>query len=348
MKKPVIISVVTLAASLLLSCGKAEETIPKEGISGIQKREGIPVTVSVAKPREVIKERKYSGNVKGILQKDVYASVPEVVSRLRVSIGSRVRKGQIVAELDTRGYTPQYRQAKAQYEAVLKTTERLRKVQAEGGVSQQQLDQAEAQLAAAEAAWDASRKTMKIEAPISGVVTEINVREGEVAPFGNEAPPILQIARLSQATVTIPVPYAEIHLFKKGQTAYTVLQNDTLRGTVRQVPLAANQRNRMFMVEIDFPNKEQLLRPGLYVQTVVQVQKDTDVSIPLTAVQGSEDAYTVFIARGDKAELRKITPRLFGVTYVTIGEALNPGEQVIVQGVSRVKDGDKIKVTADQ
>jgi RND family efflux transporter MFP subunit len=344
LKQRVVTLLFFISLSLVLGACQEAETKTDASIKELQGKQGIPVRVVLADSGRVADMRSFSGGVQGRLQKDIYPGAPEVIHRLRVQVGSYVKKGQVVATLEQEGVTPQFRQAKAQFETIRKTKERLEAVFAEGGISQQKLDEINAQYDAMAAAYDAARKVLEVEAPLSGVVTNIFAHEGEVAPFGKGAPPLLQVAQISKVLVKVKVPAQDIYLFKKGQRARTIVAGDTLWGSVFQVPLAADIMSRMFVVEIEFKNPAKKLRPGMFARVGVEVGADDGVVLPIEVLQEENNKYFAWVVENGVAHKNEVEAGLFGEERVLVRKGVKAGQQVVAQGMSFLKEGAKIQV----
>jgi len=345
--KPIKFAVVCSAALLLAACGSKKEEVKQETVEQIQEREGIPVVVSKAEIRKLEQVRIFSGALEGHLQKSVYAAQPEEIKEILVQVGDVVAKDQIVAKLDRNGNTATYRQMEAQYKVTKTSVERTRELYKAGGVSKQQLDEAEAGLAALEAQMDAVNKTMDIRSPIAGVVTDVYVRQGNVAVVGRDEHPLLQVADISKMVMNIPVTTNDIHYFKKGKKARVRVGDDVVEGTVTKVPMAASAASRLFNVEITFDNRKKILRPGMFVQAEVTLVSQNAISVETDA----------FVHRGDSLVLFKVVDGVatavgvrkgFGAgRYSAFEGSLVPGDLVVVDGAALLKnDVSKVKIVS--
>jgi RND family efflux transporter MFP subunit len=285
--------------------------------------------------------RKYAGDITGIHQKSIHAQLPEYIKKIHVSVGSRVKKDQLLAELDSRGNTPTYRQAEAAYEISRKSYERLKKIFDEGGISRQQLDEVEAQYKVAKANFDAVSRTTKIMAPFSGVVTDLNARQGDVAPMDK---PLLIVANISSVLFTMNISDQEIHMLRKNMPARITVGTDTIKGKITKIPLAADSRTRSFKVEAFFPNSKSLLKPGMYMEARVPTRQDSALCVPLEAVKFEQEKTYAFRIQDDQAVMTEIETGILSDDMAAVIRGLQPSDRVVVDGITKLGKKTKIKI----
>jgi RND family efflux transporter MFP subunit len=322
--------------SIPFRCGKKED-VSTDTIEDIQKKEGIPVRITEAKVLLIEEIRKYAGDITGIHQKNIHAQLPEYIKKIHVSVGSRVKKDQLLAELDSRGNTPTYRQAEAAYEISRKSYERLKKIFDEGGISRQQLDEVEAQYKVAKANFDAVSRTTKIMAPFSGVVTDLNARQGDVAPMDK---PLLIVANISSVLFTMNISDQEIHMLRKNLPARITVGTDTIKGKITKIPLAADSRTRSFKVEAFFPN----FKPGMYMEARVTTRQDSALCVPLEAVKFEQEKTYAFRIQDDQAVMTEIETGILSDDMAAVIRGLQPSDRVVVDGITKLGKKTKIKI----
>ncbi len=349
MKNFKILSTIALGALItfnLTAC--KDKTNTTETVKQIQLREGVPIEVTQAQLGTFPLIKKYSAEIKGQLQKSVYAALPEYIRNIPIKIGQRVSKGQIIATLDQAGRSPQYRQAKAQYEMIEVTKKRMEDLLETGGISKQELDKINAQYTAAKATYDAAKQNVNIEAPINGVITDIYMREGEVAIAGKDEYPLLQISDISKVIATIKVPANQIYDFKVGLKAKIHINGQTLTGQVVKVPLAANKITRYFNVDVLFANPEMQLRPGMFSQLEIEVREAKGVKIPIDALVMQDDKAFCYLEKNGIAQKYEFKPLLIADHFVVADSAIAQNTHIITSGLSLLKEGVKVKVIANK
>jgi RND family efflux transporter MFP subunit len=319
---------------------KQKETLTKT-LEQIQAENGKPARIVIASTISLTDIRKFSGSIEGIQQTNATAKLSDPIKSIKVSVGSTVQKDQLLAEFFYTGDNTKYQQSEEQVKLLEASTQRLRDVYAKGGLSKQDLDQAETQLRIAKLNQEAARRETLVLAPASGVITEVRFKEGEV-PGVNTT--LFTIARLDQVILKLPVTSQDIGLFKKGATATVNLNGEELKGKVSLVPLAANATTRFFPVEITFNNKGRKLLPGMFVTAEINVRNIDAVAVPNEAIVYKNGLNTVWIVQNGKAVRKIVTPGVSDKDYTQIISGIAPSDTVMLEGMSKMNEGDKVLI----
>lgn len=339
--------IITVSAISLLLVGcdlKKKDDAEKKvaTIEEIQKEKGKPARVVKSATAKLTDVRKFSGTIEGIQQTKAISKMGDPLATINVQIGSTVKKDQVLAEYIFTGDNTSYQQAQEQVALLEKSTERMREVFSKGGLSQQDLDQAEMQLKIAKMNLETARRATKILAPAAGVVTELNFQVGQVPGVGGA---LCTIAKLDKVILKLNITSKDIGFFKKGTTATVNLNGKTLKGKVTLVPLAANPTTRFFPVEVTFDNSKKDLLPGMFVTAEVDARQVEGVIVPSDAVVYRNGMNMVWTVTDDGKAKRKVVQ--VGVQTkedVQILEGLEAGETVMVDGMGRMNDGDKVLI----
>lgn len=194
----------------------------------------------------------------------------------------------------------------------------------------------------------------KVRATQSGRVLLCPVKEGMTVPAGTE---LCRIGRIDRLQVILPVDEIEITQVKIGQKAtitHLGLPELKLTGAVEKIALQAVERGgqSVFQVEIGLSNQEDLLRPGMSVDTEILTNHLTGVlTLPLLAVleeeneQGVAERY-VFLAQDEKAVKTKITTGLSSDSAIEVTGGISEGEPFVAgdyDTILHIKDGSNIR-----
>ena len=341
-------SIITISAlSLLLAgCGDAKKDAKSEKkvstIEEIQKVNGKPARVVKAATVKLTDVRSFSGTIEGSQQTTATAKLGDPIAKVNVRVGSKVRKDQILAEFVFTGDNTAYQQAQANIAMQEKSLNRLKEVQAKGGVSLQDVEQLETQINVSKMQMETARRATLVLAPSSGTITEVKFKVGEVPGVGGA---MFTIANLDKVILKLNVTSSEIGFFKKGAKATIELNGEKLQGEVSLIPLAANPITRFFPVEVTFKNKGQKLLPGMYLTTKIDAREVTGVTVPVEAIVYSNGVNSVWTVDSEGKAKRKIVQ--LGVqtkTDIQIKDGLNEGDVVMVEGQNRMNDGDKVLI----
>ncbi len=276
------------------------------------------------------------------------------VLEIKVALGDRVRRGQVLAVLDS----PDLGQAYDDYEKAADTFELTKKNLARqeeqfklGTASTRDLDQARSDNTQATADYARTRARLKIlgvpttdgkphstvltvQAPVSGSVTTLNVATGNMV--NDPTQPIMTVADLSTVWVTAMVPEKDLAVVARGQDADVSLSaypGKVLHGKVLFVSDVIESDSRRDKLRIAFANPDVALKPNMFASVILRGQKQTRVVLPTSALLMNNDRTTVFVATAPWTfERRIINAQLEEGPTVALDSGVKPGEQVVVKG----------------
>jgi RND family efflux transporter MFP subunit len=239
-----------------------------------------------------------------------------------------------------------YERAKTLFAADSLTKPDFDRAQAKFDSTLATVDQATANLHQAQLALQDADLT----APFSGYVLSRNIELGNLASPGTSA---FTIADTSSVKIGFGVPDYAVRRLRLGQQFSIHLQDDPkeYNGRVTSIAASADEKNRVFAVEVTVPNAKASLKPGMIASlSLTGVHKAPAPSVPLSAVvanPASPGRYAVFLATEQDgkwtAHLREVTLGETHESDVAI-DGVNAGEKVVVVGAAGLKDGDLIQV----
>ena len=334
------------ASMLLVACNQKDEknNEPKKAstIEEIQKEKGKPARVVKAGTSKLTDMRKFSGTIEGINQNSAICKMGDPIAKINVQVGSTVQKDQVIAEYLFTGDNTKYQEAQEQTAVLEKAVERMRELHAKGGISQQDMDSKEMELKVAKMGLETARRATLILAPEAGVITEIKFKVGQTPGQGTA---FATIAKLNQVILKLNVTSRDIGYFKKGASASVTVAGETIKGKVSLIPLAADPSTHFFPVEITFDNKAKKLLPGMYVTAEIEARQVEGIIVPTEAIVYRNGLNAIWTVDSEGKALRKIVK--IGVQTkddVQIVEGLEGNETIIVEGQSKMNDGDKVLI----
>lgn len=332
-----------------------------------------PVQVTQGAIEEVI-------TAQGTLEPKEYVEVGTQVSgqlkKIHVDIGDTVKKGQLLAEIDPRVYEAQMEanaarlkslqaqlhEQQAQAKLAAQNLQRNQRLIAVNAISQQVLQESEAEVAVAKARAGSTTAQIqevasnlagnrtnleftRIHAPMAGTITTMPAREGQTLNANQTAPIILQIANLQVMTVRAKVAEADVTRLQEGMPAYfTTLGNSERRweGTVHQILPAPEVVNDVVLYHalIDVQNDDRQLMAGMTTQVFFLFGKVENVPvIPAEALGQREPAqdnahgkaYRVQVATESGAQERLIHVGLHTRAQAEVTAGLRAGERILLK-----------------
>ena len=212
--------------------------------------------------------------------------------------------------------------------------------------AQSQLAAAKAKLVHDETLFDYSR----ITAPFAGVVTERYANLGTLVQAGTssstQAMPIVRLSQDDLFRLVIPIPESYVRYIRIGDpvNVHVPSLNRTFPGKVARFSVDVRADTRTMHTEVDVPNPERVLMPGLYAEAEVGLdQKDNVPTVPLQAVSHQGNKTTVLVVNRDgEVEERTVELGLQTTTDAEVLSGLSEGEQVVVSDRSGLKPGQKV------
>jgi RND family efflux transporter MFP subunit len=323
------------------------------------------------------------GNMAAFEHATIYARATGYISVRRVDIGSKVRKGDVLAVIAAPDLDQQLAQARAQlvqFEAAVQqaqanadlgrvTNQRTSRLVSQGWSSAQQGDQDRLTFASRTAALAVAKANVvaqqaavsrlaqltsfeQITAPFNGVVTSRLVDVGSlVAADANTGTPLFSIARTDVLRVQIFVPQSAVFGVKDGDRATVTvpeLPNRVFEGKVARNARALAAGSRTLLTEVDVDNKDGVLAPGLYSIIHLQVGRTGPVMrIPSQAVIFNKGGLNAAVVLDGKVELRKLELEADNGADVEVRAGLKPGDRIILSPPANLADGMRVQTTTE-
>ncbi len=317
------------------------------------------VQVTSPKRGEIHRFITLPGTLRANQQVTLHAKVAGYLKSIAVDKGDKVKAGQILAEIEM----PELVAERAKYEAELNIAKvesgRLNTARAKAPdlITPAATDTANARLAMAQAGLalnDSLMRYSKISAPFDGTVTMRYFDAGAFVPAATAssnptAAAIVTIMDYSTVRVRVPVPEIEASRIQVGQPVIVTtesLPGRTVRGTVARQSGALDEATRSLLVEADVPNADGTLRPGMYVQTKIGVEKHTDaLLIPAAALVREKAAGFVFTFADGRAVRVPVKYGFIDGTNAEILEGITETARVIIPGKAALVSGQAVVAT---
>jgi multidrug efflux system membrane fusion protein len=287
--------------------------------------------------------------------------------RRNVGTGDHVGGGAVLAQIRQQDLKNQFdqaeaelRQAEAQHLVAAQDFERAKALYATQSLTKPDFDHAQATDDSTLAAVNQARAALRqaqlayedsdLKAPFSGYILARNIELGDLATPSTVA---FTIEDTHAVKVNFGVPEYALRHLHLGQEFTVHLQNDPkdYQGRVTSISPSADEKNRVFAVEVTVPNQQGPLKPGMIASiSLTGIPKPPVPSVPLSAILSNPvtpDHYAVFVAQEQggnwAAHVREVTLGETQESLVAV-HGVEPGEKVVVVGAAQLKDGDLIEV----
>jgi RND family efflux transporter MFP subunit len=310
------------------------------------------------------------GTLRGYVESPIYARATGYLLHWYADIGTRVKQGQLLAELDTPEIDQELAQALAQRQqtssslALAKSSlERWQQLRQRDAVSQQELDERQStytQDLANLAAADANVKRLqqlesfkRIVAPFTGVVTQRNVDVGDLIDAGSgTSRALFALAQSDPLRVYVQLPQAYAQNATVGQKVVVTqaeLPGQQFNGTITHISGAIDVPTRSLQTEVTLPNPDDKLRPGAYVQVAVPAATHARLTVPGNALlfRAEGPRLAVVDAKGNVSLHKVVIAQDLG-QQLEIESGIASTDHIIINPSDSIADGDHVRVQPQQ
>jgi RND family efflux transporter MFP subunit len=333
-------------------------------------RQDAVLSVAVTTPIQgaAAQEITLPANTQAFIDTPIYARTSGYLRKWYADIGTRVHKGQLLAEIETPELDQQVRQAQSELSTAESnqqiaqiTAERWVKLLAKNAVSKQETDQARSDLNARQSAFSAAEANMqrlqqlqgfeKIYAPFDGVITARNIDIGSLIQAGDSDSPraeLFHIANNDKLRLFVPVPEvytSQVHAGSHVVVTSDAVPNARFTGTIVRDSDSIDLSSRTLNVEVDVVNSDHKLLPGQYAFIHLPIPPAaSSMTLPSGALLFRAEGLQVGVVRNGKVQL---VPVGVGHDYgakVEITSGLGPHDQVILNPPDSLAQGERVNV----
>lgn len=350
-------SLLALACAALLVTGCSRPEAPAPDVR--------PVRAMTLAAGSVGTSAEFSGDVRPRYESRLGFRVGGKISARKVDVGTVVKRGQMLMQLDPQDLRLGQAQAQANlraaqtnYELARADLKRYQDLRSQNFVSQAVLDQKVAAARSAQASVEAARAAAREQAnqtgyadlvsDTDGVVTGIDAEVGQVVQAGT---PVVRVARTDEKEVVIGVPEDQVDALRKVGAVKVRLWADpdrSIRGRIREVAPVADAATRTYTVKVAIPAQDDVRLGMTAVVELVQKNTGTALRAPLPALVQNKGETSVWVIENGAVHLVPVQVAGVDGNDVLLGGGVKPGQTIVTAGVNLLKPGQKVTVlTAD-
>jgi len=217
-----------------------------------------------------------------------------------------------------------------------------------------QVETAEADFESALAEYKATADRLgflKVKSPFNGVVTKRHIDKGALVQSGlteDNAMPIVEVMELEVIRLGVPLPESDVSAVEVGTEASVVfpeLAGETFTVKVSRISRALNSKSKTMEIEIDIPNRNMDIKPGMYAKVNMQISsRDKVLSVPNTALVVYQDDFFVYTVKEGIVNRLSIRRGLQNKDFFEILDAeITSDTQIIIRGKNLVEPGMKVE-----
>jgi RND family efflux transporter MFP subunit len=276
------------------------------------------------------------------VKNNIAPSSPVRIDKIFVEVGDHVSKGQRLVQMDAANLKQTKLQLDNQ-EVEFKRIDELYKV---GGASKSEWDAAKMAYDVKKTAYQNLLENTSLLSPISGVVTARNYDSGDMYSGGN---PVLTVEKITPVKLLINVSEVYFTKVKKGapvDVKLDVYGDEAFEGKISLIYPTIDPTTRTFQVEIQLPNQNQKVRPGMFARASLNFGTEENVVVPDLAIvkqAGAGDRY-VYVYKDGKVTYNKVElGRRMGAEY-ELKSGVPNNSQVVIAGQTRLINGTEVEV----
>ena len=331
---------VALAVALLTACGGKEQ-----GNTATNNQQAAAPVVSVvtATAEDVELNTTFTSNVEPYATNNIVSQTAGRIVSINVEVGSKVRKGQLLAKMDDVNL------AKTRMQYVNDSTElsRLTELYKIGAVSQADYDLAKLSLEITKKTYNNLLENTYLRSPINGVVTARNYDKGDMYSM---AQPIFVVEQIVPVKMLINISesyFTQVHQGMEFDIDVDAYPGEMFKGTVNLIYPTISSTTHTFPVEVVSPNADQRLRPGMFARVTACFGINHSVVVPDMAVvkqQGSGEHFIYVLNADNTVTYTKVElGRRLGSRYEILS-GINEGDIIVTEGQARLKNGMTVSV----
>ena len=305
----------------------------------------VTLKLNPTKIRDII---NLPGVVMPWIELKVLCEVRGKVIHKKVEEGSKVRKGHIIAILDSRDYQNAFQSSKASYDAALSSLNRLKELYNKRLSTRSQLDNATAEVENFKAAMDNAALNLercKVRAPISGIINHLYFERGK---YLNASDPVADIIQINKVKVRVGIPESDVDAVRKLKhfnVKIDALGGKIFKGTTNFLSNTADDYARLYNLDLMLKNKNNEIMPDMFARVEIVKKEVLDgISVPLYSVISRDNEHIVFVEEQGIVGLRHVELGMQEAWKIEVTKGLKQGEHVVVVGQRSINEGQKINV----
>ncbi len=355
MKKGTIYILSAIAVFSMFSCGEKPSGTQSTDVIAADTTETVIHPVKVMPIEKTIIKRTINTTASLVAEEETYLapSIPGKIRTIKAEVDDRVRKGQVLVEMDK----SQLLQTRLQYENLKKDLARMDTLLKFGSVTQQAYDQMRTQMEVTETTLENLQENTVLKAPYNGIITGKYYNDGEIfagAPntqAGKAA--IVSLVKMDVLKVFINLSERYLPLVKEGQLATVkteVYHDEIFTAKVNKIHPTINPATRTFTVELKMSNDDYRLRPGMYSAVTLELGDREALLVPSLAVIKQTGTNTRYIFVHERGKSIRKTVQLgerIDDKLELIPNGIKEGEELIYAGHLNLMDGDAVNVISE-
>jgi len=335
--------------SVLFSCGNSgNETVEKA-----EKAEVKPATlveVVIASSGELNREIETTGTLLANESAGLSSEVGGIIKHIYFQEGSEVQKGELLLELNNQDLLAELKELEVQMNLAEKQYLRSKKLKQAKGISEELLEEREANWKAAKASVEKIKADLaktKIIAPFSGIVGLRNHSAGDFLAAGTEITSVVDIDPL-KVSFSLPEKYLQAFAPTDSIWFHTALSEKLQPARIYAINPSLDANSRTFTLKALFNNQDKIYKPGGFATVFCRLQHFKDaVTVPTQSIVPEKNSKYVFLVQNGKAVQQSIEAGIRIENQIQVIQGVEVGDTIVSSGLLQIQDGSPLQVRMD-
>lgn len=326
------------ASMLIIACGK--QTTTTESQEKVEKVEN--VKTMTLHTQKIERQISISTNLQGYETVNIAPSITGKIEHIYVEVGDKMHKGQDLVRMDQ----TQYKTSKLTMSNLEIEKRRMDALIESGSVSQQSYDQLKLSYDQTKENLEFLEANTYVKAPFNGIISAKNYEDGEL--YAGQ--PIVVITQVDKLKALIAIPETYVPRVKEGMKMIVktdIYPDMEFPAFIEVVYPTIDASSHTFQCKIQIPNPKNLLRPGMYVNTVLGLGTENAIVVPYQSVEklvGANDRYVFLNNEGRAQRVGVLLGQRFGENVEIIAPEIVEGAEYVYVGQHRLVDGVKLNI----
>jgi RND family efflux transporter MFP subunit len=333
-------------------------------LAGIMVYAAAPVELVPVQKKDLSITTTQPASVEAFHTADIGARVTGYVKSVLVDIGSPLKTGQPMVEIDAPELNAavnvlqaELKDREAALAAVQSEQQRVSALAEKGSLTEKAAHEARLRLEQAAAAKNVTEARLleaeqmlayaTIRAPFDGIVSVRSVDPGDLVS-ADSGTVLVKLASASPLRVVTYIPEREAVWLNNGDTAtmsFDAFPGQSFQASITRTAGVLDRKTRRMRAEIDLDNSKGLLFPGMYGQVVIELEKRRNALVlPAGTVRLNDGAPHVYAVENGAVKRLPVTLGTDTGTQIEITSGLTGGEQIVANSIGRLRDGDAVNV----
>jgi len=345
--KWIVLGTLSAVAVFTSSCSSESQS---KNVSDKDSTSTIPVEIAAARSGEISAYYSSTATLEAEQEAMVVAKVRGIVQQLNAEEGDWVKAGDMLAQLEDEQLELEAERAKATMDRLNNDLKRKEELYQKNLISAQEFENAKYEYQAQKSAYELAMlqiKHSKIQAPISGVISDRKIKVGNMINTDQE---VFKITDFDPLLVVLNVPEHEMSKIQKNQSALIevdAVKGKVFEGRVLRMSPTVDPETGTFEVTVSIKDDSRQLKPGMFSR--VRIVYDTHpnaLMIPKNAIMSEDGISSVYVINNNMAYRKSVNTGYVNGNDIEVLDGLSPADTVVTVGQSSLQDSALVEIVS--